>query len=263
MAFWSDPDGATVEAAKTGLEIGELAIGGEGVGVIFFVGRFDEFDASASCDRVGTGLVAESASAGVVAIENETLQRGAVERRHRALEDEAVALVAERELGGLRGEFAIEYGCDGDDGKHNAGDDGDAKRAERSDLDGAGDVAGERRGDERDCGHAGVVHRCDGKAHHDRTGDFGRAKFADHGAQTEGDQQRGHRNNDRDQNRRDDDARIVAADCGEAHRRHTDVVHGCDSRAHDDAGRDNGACAHVVAADKQECDGGGENRGQE
>ncbi len=93
-------------------------------------------------------------------------------------------------------------------------------------------------GIERDGGHAGVVHGSDGEAHHDGAGDFGRAEFAVGGAQTEGDQQRGDRNDDRDENRRGDDAKIVAANRGEAHRGHADVVHGCDSGAHGDAGRE-------------------------
>jgi hypothetical protein len=45
-----------------------------------------------------------------------------MERGHGALEDEAVAFVAESELGGLRGKFAIEDGSDDDDGEDDAGD---------------------------------------------------------------------------------------------------------------------------------------------
>ncbi len=118
VGVFEHPDGAAVAAAEARLEIGKLAIIGKGFDAVFFVGGFNEFDVRARGEKVGARIVAEGAGAGVVAVENEAVERGAVERRHGAFEDEAIAFVAKSQLGGVRGEFTVEDGGERDHREH-------------------------------------------------------------------------------------------------------------------------------------------------
>ncbi len=152
-----------------------------------------------SDERIGTRVVSQCASARVVAIEDDAIHCGAVKRGHRAFEDEAVTLVAEGELRGLGGEFAIEYGCDGDHAEHDAGDDGDSECTDRSDFNRVRNVIGERYRKEGNRGHAGVMHGGDGETHYNRCRDLGRAELTIRVAQTESHQKGDDGNDDGDQ----------------------------------------------------------------